>query len=79
MPKSCDMGQTALLAPRPRILSPEKADGFGWVRTRELEIDSYDDGEAVAGYVRQKEDTRRTEGGHTEDTLRDVGQTDSLM
>jgi hypothetical protein len=39
MPQICDMGQTALLPLRKGMLwifSPEKSDGFGRVRIREL-------------------------------------------
>jgi hypothetical protein len=35
MPHICDMEQTALL-PLLWIFSPEKSDGFGLVRTRDL-------------------------------------------
>jgi hypothetical protein len=39
MPQICDMGQTDLLPLKEgmlRIFSPEKSDGFGRVRTRDL-------------------------------------------
>jgi hypothetical protein len=40
MPQICDMGQAALLPPPKEgvlwIFSPEKSDGFGRVRTRDL-------------------------------------------